>query len=32
MVLGDPDSCMQKNETGPPTYGIHKNKLKTDKT
>ena len=31
MVLGDLDSYMQKNETRPPTYTIHKNKLKTDK-
>ena len=32
MVLGDLDSYMQKkNETQPPTYTIHKNKLKMDK-
>ena len=31
MVLGDLDSYMQKNETRPPTYTIHKNKLKMDK-
>ena len=31
MVLGDLDSYMQKNETKPPTYIIHKNKLKMDK-
>ena len=30
MVLGDLDSYMQKNETQPPTYIIHKNKLKMD--
>ena len=29
MVLGELDSYMQnKNETQPPTYTIHKNKLK----
>ena len=32
MVLGDLDSYMQKNETRSPTYAIHKNKLKLDKT
>ena len=26
MVLGDLDSYMQKHETQPPTYTIHKNK------
>ena len=31
MVLGDLDSCMQKNETGSPTYTIHKNEFKVDK-
>ena len=31
MVLGDPDSYVQKNETRSPTYTIHKNKLKMDK-
>ena len=31
MVLGDLDSYMQKNETRPPMYTIHKNKLKVDK-
>ena len=33
MVLGDLDSCVQKkkNETQPPTYTIHKNKLKMNK-
>ena len=31
MVLGDLDSYMQKNETQPSTYTIHKNKLKMDK-
>ena len=31
MVLGDLDNCMQKNETQPPTYTIHKSKLKMDK-
>ena len=31
MVLEDPDKYMQKNETRPPTYTIHKNKLKIDK-
>ena len=31
MVLGDLDSYMQKNETGSPTYTIHKNELKMDK-
>ena len=30
MVLGKPDSNMQKNETGPLSYTIHKNKLKMD--
>ena len=31
MVLGDLDNYMQKNETQPPTYTIHKNKLNIDK-
>ena len=31
MVLGKLDWYMQKNETRPPTYTIHKNKLKIDK-
>ena len=31
MVLGNLDRYMQKNETRPPTYAIHKNKLKMDK-
>ena len=31
MVLGDLNSYMQKNETQPPTYITHKNKLKMDK-
>ena len=31
MVLRDLDSHMQNNETRPPTYTIHKNKLKVDK-
>ena len=31
MVFGDLDSYMQKNETQPPTYTIHKNKLKMKK-
>ena len=30
MVLGDLD-YVKKNETRPPTYTIHKNKLKMDK-
>ena len=30
MVLGKLDSHMQKNETGPFSYTIHKNKLKMD--
>ena len=30
MVLGELDSNMQKNETGPLSYTIHKNKLKMD--
>ena len=30
-MLGDLDSYLQKNETQPPTYTIHKNKLKMDK-
>ena len=30
MVLGELDSNMQKNETGPLPYTIHKNKLKMD--
>ena len=31
MVLGELDSNMQKNETRPLTYTIHKIKLKMDK-
>ena len=31
IVLGHLDSYMQKSETQPPTYTIHKNKLKMDK-
>ena len=31
MVLGDLDKYMQKNETRPPSYSIHKNKLKVEK-
>ena len=31
MVMGHLDSYMQKNEARPPTYIIHKNKLKMDK-
>ena len=31
MVLGDPDSYVQKNETRSQTYATHKNKLKMDK-
>ena len=31
MVLGELDSSMQKNETRPLSYTIHKNKLKMDK-
>ena len=30
MVVGELDSTMQKNETGPLSYTIHKNKLKMD--
>ena len=30
MVLGKLDSNMQKNETGPVYYTIHKNKFKMD--
>ena len=30
MVLGELDSNMQKNETGPLSYTIYKNKLKMD--
>ena len=30
MVLGDLDSYVQKNETRPPTYTIHKTKLNMD--
>ena len=30
LVLGNLDSNMQKNETGPLSYTIHKNKLKMD--
>ena len=29
-VLGKLDGDMQKNETGPLSYTIHKNKFKTD--
>ena len=32
MVLGKLDSNMQKNETGPVSYTLHKNKLKIDET
>ena len=32
MVLGDLDNYMQKNETRSPTYTIHKNKFKMDKS
>ena len=31
MVLGELDSNMQKDETRPLSYTIHKNKLKMDK-
>ena len=31
MALGDVNSYMQNNETRPPTFTIHKNKLKMDK-
>ena len=31
MVLGDLDSYMEKNDTRPPAYTIHKNKFKVDK-
>ena len=31
MVLENLDNYMQKTESQPPTYTIHKNKLKTDK-
>ena len=31
MVLADLDKYMRKNETQPPIYTIHKNKLKMDK-
>ena len=31
MVLGELDSNMQKNETRPLSYTIHKNKLQMDK-
>ena len=31
MVLGELDSNMQKNESRPLSYTIHKNKLKMDK-
>ena len=31
MVLGELDSNVQKNETRPLSYTIHKNKLKMDK-
>ena len=30
MVLRNMDSNMQRNETGPPSYIIYKNKLKMD--
>ena len=30
MMLGELDNNMQKNETGPLSYTIHKNKLKMD--
>ena len=30
MVLGELDSNMQKNETRPLSYNVHKNKLKMD--
>ena len=30
LVLGKLDSHMQKNETGPLSYSIHKNKYKMD--
>jgi len=30
MALGKLDSYMQKNETGPLSYIIHKNKFKMD--
>ena len=30
MVLGKLDGNMQKNETGPLSYTIHKNKFKMD--
>ena len=30
MALGKLDSYMQKNETGPLSYTVHKNKLKMD--
>ena len=30
MMLGKLDSDMQKNEPGPLSYTIHKNKLKMD--
>ena len=32
MVLGHPDSYIQVNETRSPTYTIHKNKFKMDKS
>ena len=32
MVLGKLDSNMQKNETGPLSYTIHKNKFQMDET
>ena len=31
MVLGELDSNMQKNETRPLSYDIHKNEIKMDK-
>ena len=31
MVLGELDWYMQKNETRPPTYTMHQNKIKMDK-
>ena len=32
MVLGELDSNMKKNETGSPSYTIHKNKFKMDES
>ena len=31
MVLGELDQYMQKNETRPPAYTTHQNKLKMNK-